>query len=230
MSENVGHCKYCGGDWFSHSGSCPTLDGAGLLAERDSLALQLQAAQAALAHVMAENTAKSELLTRIRQWDVVNQPPGGGDGAYWAAEIDALFAKLGAQEWGGDAERDTLASTVTRQRSEIDTARWWLDMEREITAEMHVEIGQAQKSREKAEAKLRKWEDWQPDDETMRAARAQATANRFSSRAANLVYVRALELAWRKTQAERDRYKVIVEEVAAKAALHPEPADAAPDA
>lgn len=73
-----------------------------LTVERDSLALQLEAARDALAHIMAENTAKSELLTRIRQWDVVNQPPGGGDGAYWAAEIDALFAKLGAQEWSGD--------------------------------------------------------------------------------------------------------------------------------
>lgn len=63
-------------------------------------------AEGALAHVMAENTAKTELLTRIRQWDVVNQPPGGGDGAYWAAEIDALFAKLAEQEWGSDAAPD----------------------------------------------------------------------------------------------------------------------------
>lgn len=55
---------------------------------------------------------------------------------------------------------EDMANTITRQRSEIDTARWWLDLERDITAEMHGEVEQAQKGREKVEALLAKAISW----------------------------------------------------------------------
>lgn len=90
------------------------------LARVDSLSLQLEAAQGALAIVMAENTAKGELLDRITAWDMANQPANHTNGAYWAAEIDTLYVKLGQVDWTID-HKDTLGlrQKITLQLREL---------------------------------------------------------------------------------------------------------------
>lgn len=75
------------------------------------------------------------------QIDATEQPTPRS--AEWQAGWDA-----------GRAQEFKLASQVTRYRSQVDVAQEWLDIERDITAEMHREIEQAQKGREKAEAEL----------------------------------------------------------------------------